>query len=375
MTDKENIDLDDSTVEDNVEEIQEDSVEEAAGPKVDAPDDDDSANSVFKDKKGSGTTKAANAAPRAKSRSAKGGTAKDSTKQDAMPKTKAGLLNAMYTSASKMGKADLQAAYTRMNAHESTEEEYSEEIREIETKADFSDDLNALIADEATLSEGFKEKAAVIFEAAIRSKLSEEIDRIEDQYKTELDEELTNTKGELIEKVDNYLNYVVENWMKDNKLAIHNGLRTEIAEGFMNNLRDLFEDSYIDVPESKVDLVDGLSDQVAELEEQLNKQTEQSMEQANELETLKRDQVIRENSGDLAETEVEKLRVLADDVDFTDSETFDKKVKTIKESYFKKKSTNSVEDDSNIEDGNPVVATTGTMSTYLDAIRKTKDKN
>jgi hypothetical protein len=132
---------------------------------------------------------------------------------------------------------------------------------------DFSDDLEALVSEEATLSEGFKDKAALIFEAAISSKVAEEVARLEEQYAEDLAEEIKTTKEDLVEKVDNYLNYVVENWMEENKLAIQSGLRAEIAEGFMNSLKDLFVESYIEVPESKVDLVDGLADEVKELEE------------------------------------------------------------------------------------------------------------
>lgn len=333
MTDK-NIDLD-STIEED-EEIQENSVEEATAADP-AADEDKATNTVFKDSKGTGVRAASNATKTAKKRSAKGG-AKDNTKKDPMPKLAA---------------------------------------EEHESQADFSEDLNALIAEEATLSEGFKEKAGVIFEAAINSKLSEEIDRIEDQYKSELIEEIEQTKAGLVEKVDNYLNYVVENWMKENKLAIQSGLRAEIAEGFMNNLKGLFEESYIEVPESKVDLVDDLADQVAELEEQLNNTTEQAMEQANELEDLKRNNIVREASGDLAETQVEKLEELAKDIDFVDEDTFSTKVKTIKESYFKNKSNNASPDTMDgVDDSTSTtpVAATGSMSTYIEAIRKTKDK-
>ena len=138
---------------------------------------------------------------------------------------------------------------------------------------DFSDDLDALISEEATLSEAFKGKAAIIFEAAIKSKLSEEIERIEENYATQLQEEVDTFKADMVEKVDGYLNYVVENWMKENEVAIHNGLRTEIAEEFMNKLQALFTESYIAVPDSKVDLVDDLSEQNSSLEEKMNEQT------------------------------------------------------------------------------------------------------
>ena len=357
MTDKDNIEIDSPE-----EEIQEASVEEAVDPK------DAEAASV------AAADKAADAGKSAPARKMAGGTAADNTTKDPMPKTKAGMINAMFSKMNNMSKKQLADMYG--NYSESTEideDEDTEAVREVETNVDFSNDLDALVESEATLSAEFKTKAATIFEAALKTKLSEEIDRIEDQYKNELSEEITATKAELVEKVDNYLNYVVENWMEDNKLAIQSGLRTEIAEGFMNNLKDLFTESYIEVPESKVDLVDDLSDQVAELEEQLNKQTEQSMNQSAELESLKRDSVIREACKGLAETQVEKLIKLAENVDFEDEESFTNKVNTLKENYFKTKTQNVSEEQVDEDESTPVVAS-GSMDKYLEAIRKT-DKN
>ena len=354
---------------DQVENIEQDSpeednfVEEMVDPK-----NAEAASVAAADKAGDAT----GTAPK---RSAPGG-ASDNTKKDPMPKTKAGMMNQMFTKMQSMSKDEMQklpASYHSGMA-ESVEDDDAEAVREVENNIDFSDDLNALVESEATLSAEFKHKAATIFEAAINSKLSEEIDRIEDQYKTELSEEIEQTKTDLIEKVDNYLNYVVEGWMKENELAIQNGLRTEIAENFMNNLKGLFTESYIEVPESKVDLVDDLSDQVAELEEQLNKQTEQSMDQALELEYLKRESVIREAAKGLAETQVEKLVDLSENVDFEDEESFKNKIETLKENYFKTK-TQSVSEDEVEEDNNAQPAeTSSSMNVYLDAIRKT-DKN
>ena len=354
---------------DQVENIEQDSpeednfVEEMVDPK-----NAEAASVAAADKAGDAT----GTAPK---RSAPGG-ASDNTKKDPMPKTKAGMMNQMFTKMQSMSKDEMQKLHASYHSGmaESVEDDDAEAVREVENNIDFSDDLNALVESEATLSAEFKHKAATIFEAAINSKLSEEIDRIEDQYKNELSEEITATKAELVEKVDNYLNYVVENWMEENKLAIQSGLRTEIAEGFMNNLKDLFTESYIEVPESKVDLVDDLSDQVAELEEQLNKQTEQSMDQALELEYLKRESVIREAAKGLAETQVEKLVDLSENVDFEDEESFKNKIETLKENYFKTK-TQSVSEDEVEEDNNAQPAeTSSSMNVYLDASRKT-DKN
>jgi hypothetical protein len=243
---------------------------------------------------------------------------------------------------------------------------------ELDYETDFSADLNALVNEEATLSEDFKAKAEVIFEAAIKSKLAEEIDRLEEKYNEELDAEINSTKEDLVEKVDSYLNYVVENWMEDNKLAIQTGLRTEIAEGFMNNLKDLFTESYIEVPESKVDLVDELAETVEELEEKLNSTTGNAIAMAEELESYKRDAIIAEHSKDLADTQVAKLKSLVEDVDFDDEETFAKKVATVKESYFTKESVNVETTDVETAESDEIVETTGSMAQYISALKATQ---
>tara|TARA_B100000242_G_scaffold293236_1_gene270711 strand:+ start:307 stop:1440 length:1134 start_codon:yes stop_codon:yes gene_type:complete len=319
--------------------------------------------------------KAGDATGTAGSRKMAGGTAADSTKKDPMPKlTKAGMINAMYHKANKAKKAEVEAMYNSvMRDHvENEDEAIIEDKPSIDYKADFKDDLKALVSEEATLSDDFKAKAETIFEAAIQSKLSDEIDRLEEKFNEELTAEVDQTKADLVEKVDSYLNYVVENWMSENKLAIQNGLRTEIAEDFMNKLKDLFTESYIEVPEGKTDLVDELAGTVDELEQKLNDTTGQAIEMAEELEGYKREAVIREASKDLAETQVEKLKGLVENIDFEDQETFAKKVATVKESYFTK-TTNTASGEAEVEDG-PVVETSGSMASYLSAIKKTANK-
>jgi len=302
----------------------------------------------------------------------------DSGKQDPMPKmpgTKAGMINALYMKATGMKKEDLAAMYGKIMAEDFDTEDgvVVENDISINYQADFSDDLNAIMANEATLSEEFKEKTAIIFEAAIKSKLAEEIDRLEEKYNEELEAEITSTKEDLVEKVDSYLNYVVENWMEENKVAIQTGLRTEIAEDFMNKMKDLFTESYIDVPESKIDLVDELAETVEELEEKLNAQTGKAIEMAEELESYKRDAIIREASRDLVETQVEKLKSLVDDIDFDDEETFAKKVATVKESYFNKvTSTESADFDTDESHDDAIVEASGSMAQYLTALKRTQ---
>ena len=343
-------------VQDQEVELDEEKIEEAHDPK------NAEAQSI------ASVDSAEDKGPKAKGRK---GDKSNSEPMQKLPNTKAGMINAAYMKMSKMKKEDLAGMLKQvMGEGVEADEQAVVETVAVDYEADFSADLDALIASEATLSEEFKAKTAVIFEAAIKSKLAEEIDRLEENYKTELEEELSATKADMVEKVDSYLNYVVENWMEENKLAVQSGLRTEIAEKFMNSLKDLFTESYIEVPESKVDLVDELAAEVEELEEALNASTAKAIETAEELEEMKRNEVIREASKDLAETQVEKLAKLVGDITFEDADTFAEKVRTVKESYFKKETVESViEDAVEDEDGN-IVEATGTMAQYLTAIRK-----
>ena len=318
--------------------------------------------------------KAGDATGTAPKRKMAGGTAADNTKKDPMPKTKAGMIAAMVHNMQKMDKKAINAMYGQYNSTD-PEAFAGEPIAEDEAKptvkveADFKDDLKALVNEEATLSEEFKQKAEIIFETAINSKVNAEIDRLEEKYNEELAEEIESTKADLVEKVDSYLNYVVEGWMEDNKLAIQNGLRTEIAEDFMNKLKDLFTESYIEVPEGKTDMVEELADTVDDLETKLNKATDDAISMAEELENFRRDAVIREASKDLADTQVEKLTKLVDNIDYEDQETFAQKVATVKESYFK---SNQVTGTDEIEeDDSPTVEVSGSMDQYLKAIKKT----
>jgi len=282
------------------------------------------------------------------------------------PKTKAGMISAMTDKMLKMSKHEMKDMYASYS--ESVDMEDSEVV--VETTLDTSAELEALVESEATLSEEFKQKTAILFESALKSKLSEEVDRLEDQYKAELAEELSSTKSDLVEKVDNYLNYVVETWMEDNKLAVQNGLRTEIAETFMEKMKDLFTESYIDVPESKVDLVDELAESVDELETKLNEQTQKVIDTTVELEGYKRNTIIREATRDLAETQVEKLKSLVEDVDFGSEEIFAEKVNTVKESYFSKTIKEEIQEEI-AEEADQTVEVSDVMASYLSTIRKT----
>jgi hypothetical protein len=227
-----------------------------------------------------------------------------------------------------------------------------------------------LVESEATLSEGFKGKASVIFEAALKSKLSEHVERLEEQYAEELSEETARIQSDLVEKVDGYLNYVVEQWMDDNKLAIENGLRTEIAESFMSQLHAVFTEHYIEVPESKVDLVDELAAKVEELEEQVTSHVDANIELKESVKTLTREAIIRESATGLSETQAEKLKSLVEDVDFDTAESFEEKVATIKESYFKETKAEVISEDAVVEsDEADEISVSPMMQRYLDALK------
>ena len=288
-----------------------------------------------------------------------------------MPKTKAGMLQAMYASAAKMNKKQLTAAYGNLMKTEDIEVDDEAIMENPEVAYDYQGELDALVESEATLSEEFKEKTTIIFESAMKAKLAEEIETLEENYANELAEEIATTKSDLVEKVDSYLNYVVEQWMEDNKLAVQTGLRTEIAETFMNKLKDVFTESYIEVPESKIDLVDELSEQVEELEEALNARTEEALEQAKAIEDYTRAAIVAEAAKDLPDTQAEKLAGLVESIDFEDEETFAKKVATVKEAHFAAPAVEStIAEETDVDAEADPVEVSDTMATYLSAIRK-----
>ena len=196
----------------------------------------------------------------------------------------------------------------------------------------YSEEIEAILAGEE-LSEDFKSKAATIFEAAVVARASEVIAEAEAEMMEQFDIAIDQIKEELAEKVDGYLNYIVQEWAKDNELAIVSGLRAEIAEDFINGLRNLFVEHYIDIPEEKVDIIKELADKVESLEESLNDQIKTSVELTKELNEHKKFEAIYAACDGLTQTQVEKLKSLAESVEFTTEEEFNSKLETIKESY------------------------------------------
>jgi hypothetical protein len=299
-----------------------------------------------------------------------------------MPKTKAGIVSAAYDMLKKSKKEDAQKIFASMlKVVEGVEVVDGEEVVAEETvdktdadvaHIDYQEDLDAMVAEEATLSDGFRDKAGIIFEAALKAKVGTEIDRLEVEYAQNLEEEVSSLKSDLVEKVDSYLSYVVEGWMKENELAVETGLRSEIAEEFMTSLQGVFKEHYIEIPEGKVDMFDELSEQVTELEEQLNKTTEENIALHEKTQAFARTEIVRNQSSDLASTEAEKLASLVEDLDFTDAESFEMKVKTIKESYFAKETVETVSEVTELigsEHSNDE-AHSDSMTRYMQAIAK-----
>ena len=261
------------------------------------------------------------------------------------------------------------------SSEEIKEDEVKEEVvNEEEDTIDVSADVEALTADEG-LSEEFKSKAATIFEAALKSKVSEMKKKMNASYEQKLKEESDNAKAELVEKVDSYLSYVVEEWMKENALAVERGIKGEIAEDFISGLKKLFEDHYIDVPDEKYDVLEDQASKIEDLEKKLNEQIEKNVELNKSNGELVKQDIIDEAASSLTDTQKEKFNKLAEEVEFSNSEEFKTKVETIKESYFGKKEVKQENDIDNVAVGEETtnVDLSEAMAAYTAAITKTKD--
>jgi len=234
---------------------------------------------------------------------------------------------------------------------------------------DMKEDVNALTEGE-DLSEEFKAKAATIFESAVKAKLVEEIEKLESEYETKVAEKVEETKSEIVEKVDAYLNYVVEEWMKENELAIEKGLRNEITENFIGGLKSLFESHYIEVPADRYNVIDEQAAEIETLKNKLNESMERNVELNSKIGEFAREDILQDVGSDLAETEKEKFKGLAETIEYKDAADFRKKVETVKESYFPKKKVVS-EESNDVADKPDFSNLEGSMAAYAAAISKT----
>ena len=210
-------------------------------------------------------------------------------------------------------------------------------LNQEEFETNLADDVQALIEGEE-LSDEFKEKAATIFEAAVFARVNEEItnrvEKLEEQYKVELEEAVEGNKKEMVERVDDFMNYVVKEWMQENELAIEKGIRSEIVEDFMVGLKNLFVEHYIDIPDEKVDLVDDLFTKVEDLEESLNQEIDKNIQTNKELREYKKLDALYTVSEGLTDVQVEKMQKLAEGIEYETEEQYADKLQTIKENYF-----------------------------------------
>ena len=315
--------------------------------------------------------------------------------------TRMGMIKDIYDLLQEMDKDSIEEVRKALSEEESSEETVEEnentqvlsedELDELkkEYQIDVKSDVEALIQGEE-LSEEFKEKAATIFEAAVFAKVNEEVNQrvetLEEQYKTQLEETILETREEMVKKVDDYLNYVVKEWMQENELAIEKGIRSEIVEDFMVGLKNLFVEHYIDIPEEKVDLVDDLFAKVEDLEESLNKEMEKNVDMQSELKEYKKFEAIANISEDLTDVQVEKMQKLAETVDFESEDEYAEKLQVIKENYFPANGSVASEESTN-DDSQPEVLTeeeakeveetaemSDTMKWYSSAISRTIKK-
>ena len=230
---------------------------------------------------------------------------------------------------------------------ETDEEEKEESVKKESYDIDMTDDIEALVSDE-DLSEEFKIKAKTIFEASVAAKVKELIAEKEAQLEEEQNQKIEEIKDDLSEKVDSYLNYVSESWVTENELAIERGLKSELTEDFINGLKKLFEEHYVEVPEDKFDVVEELAARLDDMEDKLNEEVASNISALQDIEELQREKIISEASKDLADSEIEKLKELAEDVDYEDEGNFVEKVSTLKEAYFKGEKLEAVSDESNV---------------------------
>ena len=239
-----------------------------------------------------------------------------------------------------------------------------------ETKYDFTEDVDALVAGEE-LSEEFKQRAATIFEAAVTAKVNDEVKVVTEAFEQSLTEEVEKVKTELAEKVDDYLSYAAKQWLEENSIAVEHGIKNEMAESFFNGLKELFVEHNFTVPEEKFNLLDGMAGEIDDMEKKLNEQIDANVTLNKRVGELVKMEIVTECAAGLAETQKEKLASLAEGVEFETEEDFRKKIETIKESYFTRKEATEVADPTEDKGETLVEDTTShTMSKYVDALKK-----
>ena len=313
-----------------------------------------------------------------------------------IPSTKAAMIKALFDKVNGLKKEEVSAKWKDLMDVAEAEDLGGAEVDDAHPEGDkvaigkkkkkikismpeinVKEDIDALVEGEE-LSEEFKTKASTIFEAAVHQKVMEiatkKTEDLEKEYQSDLQEEIVSFRDELTEKVDGYLNYVVEEWMKENELALDSSLKSELTEEFMGGLKTLFTEHYIEVPDEKVDIVESLYDKVEELEEKLNSQIDDNVKVTGELNEYRKNKILEEVCDDLADTQSEKMKTLVEGVSYEDdADDFENKVKTIKESYFP----NQTKQDANVEQESDDTPTEETpeMSNIMEAYSKAIARN
>ena len=261
--------------------------------------------------------------------------------------------------------AEDQTSEEEVVAEEEVTEEEVTELPEITDEGDIEDDVNALLGGQE-LSEEFREKAKTIFEAALKSKVTELREAMEAHYEAKLVEEVEGMKDELVERVDSYLEYVADEWLQENALQVERGIRTEMTEAFLEGMRGLFEDHYVSIPEDKYDVVENMVDKLDEMESKLNEQIEKNIAITKSLSEATGGNILSDVSEGLSSTQKEKLASLAEGVEFESEESYKEKLETLKESYFKTAPKRSDSEVLNESAASPDVS--GSMAAYIQAL-------
>ena len=269
-----------------------------------------------------------------------------------------------------LGETEQDEGYEEEEEDEEASKVKKESIDQTIEDLDVSQDIEALVSGEEELSDEFKTKASTIFETAIKSKVRTELEKIHAKNEESAKKVAEETMTSVVEKVDDYMNYVVEQWMTDNELAIERGLKGEIAEDFISGLKGLFEDHYIDVPDEKYDILEANLTKIEELEDKLNKQMEENVQLKKAKGELVKESMIADVADGMTDTETEKFQSLVDDVEFSDEESYKEKLQTIKESYFGSGEVKAQDETLTEEGSEETQEVSGTMAQYMSAIKK-----
>jgi hypothetical protein len=307
-----------------------------------------------------------------------------------VPGTKAGMINSMLTAMNNMPTKQLKAGYGKMMSGMKMEDvDFQEDtIDEVHSARDLpkitaedvsvAEDVSAMFEGADDLTEGFKDKATTIFETAVVAKVNEQLEKISTNFEAELSEEVENVRKEMTENLDQYLDYVVEQWMEENRLAVEQGLKAEMVEDFLKGLKGLFEDHYVEIPDEKVDVVEELAAKTEELESKLNEQIEKNVELRGVVAQYDRGQMVESVSNGLTDTQKAKFETLAEGIDFSDEESFTNKLNIVRESYFGKGE--DVASSYQLDDDEPLLEETSEktipseMAGYVNAISRSIKK-